>query len=191
MTKAELRKIFTAKRNKLSQFDYDRLNHALLEQFKQLDLNGIKCIHLFLPIHQRKEPDTFLLRDWLTAQHPHIQRVFPKADFADSTLQNYIDDEQLHLAVNAFGIPEPIEGNTVDQLQVDLVLVPLLAFDRQGYRLGYGKGFYDRFMAQCKPSTRFVGLSFFEPVEAIHNVNQFDQKIQECVLPQGIIKLPF
>jgi 5-formyltetrahydrofolate cyclo-ligase len=190
LTKAELRKIFIAKRAQLSQVDYERLNHDLLEQFKQVDLSNINCIHLFLPIHKRKEPDTFLIRDWLAAHHPHIQRVFPKADFATSTMQHYIHDEQLQMGINAFGIPEPIDGNTVDPKDIDMVLVPLLAFDRQGYRVGYGKGFYDRFMAQCKPGTRFVGLSFFEPVEIINDANEFDQKIQECLLPQGLIKLP-
>lgn len=71
-----------------------------------------------------------------------------------------------------------------------MVLVPLLAFDRQGYRVGYGKGFYDRFMAQCKLGTRFVGLSFFEPVECINDADAFDQKIHECLLPTGLLKLP-
>lgn len=190
MTKAELRKVFIAKRNQLSQADYDRLNHDLLEQFKQLDLSGINCIHLFLPIHKRKEPDTFLMLNWLIAKHPHIQRIVPKANFADSTMQHYIHDEQLQMGINAFGIPEPIAGNTIDPQEIDMVLVPLLAFDKQGYRVGYGKGFYDRFMAQCKPGTRFVGLSFFEPVDAISDVNPFDQKVQECILPDRLCKLP-
>jgi 5-formyltetrahydrofolate cyclo-ligase len=190
MTKAELRKIFIAKRTQLSQLDYERLNRELLEQFQLLDLSSINCIHLFLPIHKRKEPDTFLIRDWLAAFHPHIQRVFPKADFASSTMQHYLDNEELQLAINGFGIPEPVNGNTIDPKDIDMVLVPLLAFDRQGYRVGYGKGFYDRFMTQCKPGTRFIGLSFFEPVERISDANEYDQKIQECLLPQGLVKLP-
>jgi 5-formyltetrahydrofolate cyclo-ligase len=181
MTKAQLRKIYLAKRSQLSQAAYHNLNERLLQQFQQLDLTGVGCIHLFLPIHQRKEPDTFLIRDWLRLQHPHILRVFPKANFAHHTLQNYADDEALQLAVNAYGIPEPVTGNVVAVENIDLVLVPLLAYDRQGYRVGYGKGFYDRFMAQCRPDTRFIGLSFFEPVEAIDDVNEFDRKIDSCV----------
>jgi 5-formyltetrahydrofolate cyclo-ligase len=191
LTKAELRKIFLSKRSQLPQARYDELNHQLLEQFKRLDLNAIRCIHLFLPIHTRKEPNTFLIRDWLAAQHPHIQRVFPKADFADNTMQNYLDDEHLQMTVNAIGIPEPVDGNTVDPQEIDMVLIPLLAFDKQGYRVGYGKGFYDRFITQCRPDTRFVGLSFFEPVDSISDVNTFDQTIGECILPERIYKLPF
>lgn len=186
MTKAELRKIYIAKRNALSQAEYDDLNHALLQQFQQLDLSAVKCIHVFLPIHKRKEPDTFLIRDWLATYHPHIKRVFPKANFANSTMQHFADDDQLELAINAFDIPEPVTGNEVATAEIDLVLVPLLAFDKQGYRVGYGKGFYDRFMAQCLPGTRFIGLSFFDAVDKIDDVNKFDRPIGECVMSGGV-----
>jgi 5-formyltetrahydrofolate cyclo-ligase len=185
LTKAELRKLYTAKRNQLSQVEYHDLNQKLLQQFQQLDLRSIKCIHLFLPIHKRKEPDTFLIRDWLATHHPHILRVFPKANFADNTMESFADDADLELVTNGFGIPEPVNGNEVAPSQVDLMLVPLLAFDKQGYRVGYGKGFYDRLMAQCRSDTRFVGLSFFEPVEAIDDVNDWDRKIDFCLLPSG------
>lgn len=189
MTKAEIRKLYIAKRKQLSQAECDELNQELLKQFQQLDLSAINVIHLFLPIHERKEPDTFLIRQWLAANHPHIKRVFPKADFAQHTMQNFADDESLELAINAFGIPEPITGNLVDALQIDLILVPLLAFDRQGYRVGYGKGFYDRFIAQCRPDIHLIGLSFFEPVENIDDLNSFDRQLNECLMPSQHYKL--
>ncbi|WP_345949876.1 5-formyltetrahydrofolate cyclo-ligase [Mucilaginibacter sp. PAMB04274] len=190
MTKAEIRKLYIAKRNLLSQAEYDDLNHQLLHQFQQLNLAGIKCIHLFLPIHKRKEPDTFLIRNWLKDNHPDILLAFPKADFAHHTMQNYADDEQLELSINAFGIPEPVSGNAIDPLTIDMMLVPLLAFDKQGYRVGYGKGFYDRFIVQCGADTRFIGLSFFDPVEVIDDVNEFDRKITEYILPKSNGKMP-
>jgi len=190
MTKAEIRKLYTAKRKQLSQAEYDHLNQEMLKQFQHLDLSAVKVIHLFLPIQERKEPDTFLIREWLADNHPPIVRVFPKADFAHHTMQNFADDEPLELAINAFGIPEPIAGNLVDPLQIDLVLVPLLAFDKQGYRVGYGKGFYDRFLTQCRPEVQSVGLSLFEPVNYISDVNPFDCKMNLCVTPDRIFQLP-
>jgi 5-formyltetrahydrofolate cyclo-ligase len=183
--KQEIRQLYIAKRNALSEAEYDDLNHALLQQFQTLDLQGVTCIHLFLPIYKRKEPDTFLIRDWLRTKHPHIKRVFPKADFADNTMQHFADDADLQLATNAFGIPEPLTGNTVNPTEIDLVLMPLLAFDRRGYRVGYGKGFYDRFLAQCRPDAQLVGLSFFEPVEEIDDVNDFDRPMRMCITPIG------
>jgi 5-formyltetrahydrofolate cyclo-ligase len=183
LTKAELRKIYSAKRTELSQAEYDALNQNLLRQFQQLNLQGTTCIHLYLPIHKRKEPDTFLIRDWLKNNYPKITRVFPKADFADLTIENYIDDQDLALVTNGFGIPEPVTGNTIPTTEIDLMLVPLLAHDVRGYRVGYGRGFYDRLMAQCRPDTRFIGLSFFEPVDIIDDVDQYDRKIDECLMP--------
>lgn len=183
MIKAEIRKLYTAKRKQLSQAEYNYLNQELLKQFQQLDLSTVKIVHLFLPIHERKEPDTFLIRQWLENSHPQITRVFPKADFAHHTMQNFADDEFLELAINAFGIPEPVVGNLIDPLTIDLMLVPLLAFDKQGYRVGYGKGFYDRFIAQCHPDVRLIGLSFFEPVENIDDLNPFDRQLNECLMP--------
>ncbi len=183
MTKNELRKQFKARREQVSQAEYDELNQQLLQRFTSLDLGGVSCVHLFLPIRKFKEPDTFLIREWLKEHHPHIQRLFPKANFADHTIQNYADDDQLELAVNAFGIPEPVSGNLIPIQQVDLMLIPLLAHDQQGYRVGYGKGFYDRLMAQCRPGTRFIGLSFFEAVDRIDDVNEYDMKMYQTLTP--------
>lgn len=183
MTKQQLRKQFIAKRQQLSVVEYDALNRQVLLGFQEMDLTGVHCIHLFLPIRERKEPDTFLIRDWLKQHWPNIKIVFPRADFDTHTMQSFADDDALQLAVNAFGIPEPITGNEVPADEVDLMIVPLLAFDRKGYRVGYGKGFYDRFMAQCKPGTQFIGLSFFEPVEAIDDLDGYDIRMHACITP--------
>ncbi len=186
MTKQQLRQIYTAKRQQLSAAAYKDLNRQLLQQFQQLDLRAICCIHLFLPAQERKEPDTHLLRDWLKVHHPHIIRVFPKADFATLTMQSYADNEHLQLAASAHGIPEPIDGTIVDDSTIDLILLPLLAFDRRGYRVGYGKGFYDRFISHCRPDVQLAGLSFFEPVDLIENLHEFDIPLQYCVTPTQI-----
>ncbi|WP_460680661.1 5-formyltetrahydrofolate cyclo-ligase [Mucilaginibacter koreensis] len=186
MTKKQLRQLYFGKRQQLSVAAYAELNALLLQQFQQLNFNSIRCIHLFLPALERKEPDTFLIRNWLKAHHPHITLVFPKADFANYTMQSYADNEHLQLAVNNFGLTEPADGNLVDNSLIDLIIVPLLAVDRRGYRVGYGKGFYDRFIGHCRPDVRLVGLSFFEPVEAIEDLHEFDVPLQMCVMPTGI-----
>ncbi|MBS7565400.1 5-formyltetrahydrofolate cyclo-ligase [Mucilaginibacter sp. Bleaf8] len=186
MIKQELRKLYIDKRKQLSQADYEDLNHRLLLQFQQLNLSAVKYIHLFLPIHKRKEPDTFLLRQWLHENHPDIQLVFPKADFATYTMQSFLDDADLKLATNAYGIPEPVTGNLIMPHEIDMVLVPLLAFDERGYRVGYGKGFYDRFLAQCRPDALFIGLSFFEPVHSIEDADELDTRLHLCITPDEI-----
>lgn len=188
MIKDQLRREFTHRRNKLSQAEYDGLCRQLLNQFAQLDLSGVSCIHMFLPIRKRKEPDTLLIRDWLRTEHPEIQIAFPKTNFADHTMQTFLDDVNLRLEISSFDIPEPAAGTEVNPDVIDLMLVPLLAFDKQGYRVGYGKGFYDRFMKQCHPDTQFVGLSFWESVEEISDLNPYDKRLTACITPQNIYR---
>lgn len=186
MKKHALRKLFTEKRQQLSMAEYETRNKQLLFQFQQLDFSTITGIHLYLPIKFRKEPDTFLIRSWLQQAHPHIQRVFPKADFTDHRLMHFNDDEQLQVIENKFGIPEPEIGNAANINQVNLIIVPLLAFDLCGYRVGYGKGFYDRFLAGFSSSVQFFGLSFFDPVDEIEDIDGFDIPLHRCITPKKI-----
>jgi 5-formyltetrahydrofolate cyclo-ligase len=74
----------------------------------------------------------------------------------------------------------------VEEKELDMILIPLLAYDLQGNRVGYGKGFYDRFLAKCKPSVQKVGLSYFEPLDSIAGVDSFDVKLNACINPEKI-----
>jgi 5-formyltetrahydrofolate cyclo-ligase len=183
MTKQQLRQQYIAQRQNLSDENYQALNQQLLKQFQQLDLSNVQCIHIFLPIKANNEPDTYIVRDWLKAAHPQIKLVYPKTNFRDYSMQSFADDNNLQLAENKYGIPEPVSGNEVEAGEIDLVVLPMLVFDKQGYRVGYGKGFYDRFTAQCKPGTQFIGLSLFEPVDSIDDVNEFDVWMHACLTP--------
>lgn len=186
MKKAELRKIYLEKRLQLSETEYQTLNQQLLQQFKQLDFEGINAVHLFLPMLRTKEPDTQLLINYLQKAHPQIKRVFPKADFQQKTLTHFLDDEALVIAENKFDIPEPISGNQFYIDKNSIVIVPLLAFDVIGNRVGYGGGFYDRFLADCETGAQFIGLCFFNPVAWIKDANQLDVKLHVCVTPEKI-----
>lgn len=184
--KAELRKIYLEKRLQLSETEYQTLNQQLLQQFKQLDFEGITAVHLFLPMLRTKEPDTQLLINYLQKAHPQIKRVFPKANFQQKTLTHFLDDEALVIAENKFGISEPISGNQFYIDKNSIVIVPLLAFDVIGNRVGYGGGFYDRFLADCETGAQFIGLCFFNPVAWIEDANQLDVKLHVCVTPEKI-----
>ena len=186
MKKQELRKIYLEKRRQLSETKYEMLNQALLQQFITLDFSGTTAVHIFLPMLRTKEPDTWLLIKYLQTAYPHIKRFFPKANFKQKKLLNFLDDEQLVIAENKFGIPEPVSGNQFYIDKNSIVIVPLLAFDLQGNRVGYGGGFYDRFLAECELGTRFIGMSFFEPVDWIEDTDELDVKLQQCITPEKI-----
>lgn len=184
MLKAALRKQALAQRNALTSVDVALANKKLLEGFKTLDFGKIKSIHLFLPIVHQKEPDTFLMIDWLKENHPEITIVVPKADFSTNLMSNFIYLDSADLLNNHYQIPEPQKAKPFVGTP-DMVVVPLLAFDQNGYRVGYGKGFYDRFLQGI--TTQKVGLSFFEATEKIIDVHLNDIRLDKCITPNGII----
>ena len=68
---------------------------------------------------------------------------------------------------------------------IDMVFVPLLSFDKNGYRVGYGKGYYDKFLANCREDLVKVGFSFFEPVVKIEDVDGYDIPLNYCLTPEN------
>ncbi|TKC12618.1 5-formyltetrahydrofolate cyclo-ligase [Pedobacter polaris] len=184
MLKPDLRKQALAKRSALTAQELAMLNESLLKQFKTLDLSNIKSIHIFLPIVHQKEPDTFLIIDWLQENHPGIEIVVPKADFGSSLMSHYSFKDKQDLVNNHYHIPEPQKAKPFTGIP-DLVIVPLLAFDVKGFRVGYGKGFYDRFLENI--NTQKIGLSFFDATPEIIDVHLNDIRLDKCITPTGII----
>ena len=187
MTKAEARKTFLQKRLTLTEAAYQQLNLQLYQQFfTQLDLSFLKCIHLFLPIESKREPDTWPIIDRIRREFPHIRISIPKV--VDDKLENIYFEGFHQLKKNKWGIMEPEQGVPTPPEKIDLVVVPLLAYDNQGHRVGYGKGFYDQFLAQCRHDSQKIGLSFFEPTALIEDVVDFDFRITGCLTPTKFYK---
>lgn len=185
MLKSEIRKKALQERLLLDDSEYEKLSKSLLKHFKTLNFDKIKIVHIFLPITEKKEPNTFLLIEWLVENHPEIKIIVPKADFDTALMTNheYLGEEDLKK--NLYNILEPQKGSIHDG-EVDLVLVPLLAFDKLGYRVGYGKGFYDRFLENL--NAQKIGLSLSPAIDKIDDVNEYDIRLDYCITSTGIIK---
>lgn len=172
-------------RKALRKEELEALSLGLLEQVALMDFSGVKVLHLFLPIAGKAEPDTFLLIEWLTQNHPAVRIIVPRADFDSSMMTNCVYTGPDGLKESFYGILEPVDGEIYTG-PVDMVLIPLLAFDLRGYRVGYGKGFYDRFLEGME--TKKVGISLFGPVEEIADLNPYDVPMDLCITPDRIYR---
>jgi 5-formyltetrahydrofolate cyclo-ligase len=185
MTKKELRKVATEQRKLFSDAQVAEYSRTLLDHFSSFDLSGVKTLHIFIPIAEKREPDTFVFIDWLAIHHPQIKIIVPKADFGTALMSSYVYPGKEALIKNLYNILEPQKGE-LHTGDVDMVLIPMLAFDERGYRVGYGKGFYDRFLLHI--DSLKIGLSFFGPVALIDDVNEYDVRLDFCITPERIYK---
>lgn len=186
MKKAEIRNLFLSQRQSLAVEQIQVLDQQILNHFRELNLSGVQYLHLFLPILAKKEVDTYAIAAWLKENHPQIELVLSKSNLEEHTLSHFIWNEQTQLAENKWGITEPQGGSAISASELDMVLVPLLGFDERGHRVGYGKGFYDRFLAECNPQIQKIGLSLFEPVAQIDDTSDFDIPLDACITPNRI-----
>ena len=102
-------------------------------------------------------------------------------------MAHYWLESDTEITVSDWGIPEPVGASPAPVLAIDYVLVPLLVIDRVGYRVGYGKGFYDRFLTDCRDDVRTIGLSFFDPIDEVVDKDPWDIPLDHCITPKGLI----
>jgi 5-formyltetrahydrofolate cyclo-ligase len=183
MTKKEARKLFREKREKLTIPELEKLQDLVLINFQHLQLPFLYYVHSYLPIDGKKEVNPYYLTESLEFKNPGLQQVLPKVDPVQNRLRHYILEETTILRKNQYDILEPEGGEEVPADLIDLVFVPLLAFDERGHRAGYGKGYYDRFLAECRPDTIKIGLSFFDALERIEDTGNFDIRLDYCITP--------
>ncbi|RAU84093.1 5-formyltetrahydrofolate cyclo-ligase [Pontibacter arcticus] len=187
MQKAELRKLMLQQRRALPKEEVQLRSQQLATQFfRNFELKVGQTVHIFLPIIKNNEVNTWLIIDELRLQHPGVRVAVPVTDVAQNILTHHHLTDEAVLVDNLWGIPEPQNAQIILAPEVDMVLIPLLAFDEAGHRVGYGKGFYDRFLADCRPNVLKVGLSLVPPVEAIADTNPFDVPLDAVVMPDGI-----
>jgi len=186
MNKKELRTKYKALRQQLT-FD-EIMNESLLIANHCIDLPiwDKTYFHLFLPIEKQKEINTEFILQILAGRDKEI--VISKSNFEDLSMQHYLLTDNTKIKVNDYGIPEPEDGIEVPISKIDVVFLPLLAYDKKGNRVGYGKGFYDKFLSECKADVVKIGLSYFDPEDVIEDVLETDIKLDYCITPFGVIK---
>jgi 5-formyltetrahydrofolate cyclo-ligase len=184
MLKKELRQKYKELRKQLSENDIEEWSLQIANQLIRLDIWQHSFYHLFLPIESQKEVNTEYILQVLAGKDKNI--VLSKSDFSTREMTHFLLTDNTTIKKNAYDIPEPIDGLEVPVSKIDVVFVPLLAFDEKGNRVGYGKGFYDKFLAACKPEILKIGVSFFESEKVISDVLNTDIQLDFCVTPTKV-----
>jgi len=186
MTKAELRSKYKDLRNGFSNDDIETQSLNIANRLLDLDIWDKTYYHLFLSIIEHREIQTEFILHILHAKDKDI--IISKSNFKTHELTNYLLTDNTVIKKNNWGIPEPVDGIEVNNSKIDVVFVPLLAFDKQGHRVGYGKGFYDNFLSACNPETIKIGLSFFEAEACIEGIIESDVPLDYCVTPKNVYR---
>lgn len=186
MTKKELRNIYRQKRLAISAKEKMKLDDLLLIKFQQLFFNEVQCVFTYWPKEDTHEPNTHLITNYLRHMIPALQIAYPVCDVTTGNMQAILINEETDYYTNSLGITEPKEGQVLDPQIIDLAFVPLMIYDAAGYRVGYGKGFYDKYLTQCREDIIKTGLSYFDPVDKIDDKNAFDIPLNYCVTPEKI-----
>jgi 5-formyltetrahydrofolate cyclo-ligase len=186
MLKKEARQRFRSARKALTPAQKEKLDDLLLIQFQKLMLPPLQAVLSFYPIDEKYEVNTFILTRFLEFRNPGLLVCYPRTELFQNTMQAVVTGKQTEFVLNPYGIPEPDGTEVLDAAELDVVLVPLLGFDGRGARVGYGKGFYDRYLQHCRPDCLKIGFCYFEAVDQIDDANEFDVPLNYCITPQKI-----
>ncbi|WP_018613539.1 5-formyltetrahydrofolate cyclo-ligase [Segetibacter koreensis] len=187
MIKKDVRKIYKQKRVDLSATERLKLDDLLLIQLQRLSFDdSVQLVMSFWPLENHGEMNMHLYTRYLEHAIPEIKIAFPVTDPSACKMHAILVSDETEFVENKYGITEPAEGEEIEPQDIDLVFVPLLAFDKKGYRVGYGKGYYDRFLEQCREDVITVGFSYFEAIDKIDDTHQFDVPLNYCITPHKI-----
>lgn len=186
MNKQELRKKYLQQRTEISSKQKLLFDDMLLLQFQQLNFSGINSLLTYWPIAQYNEPNTHLFSSYLRHHIPQLQIAYPVCNFENDTMQAVEINEETVYITNKYGIAEPKFGSAINPQQFDLIFVPLLTCDVNGNRVGFGKGFYDKYIAQCNSNVVTMAFNYFEPVAQIDDINDNDIPLCYCITPYKI-----
>ena len=188
-SKATFRRAALVQRRALQANEVARHSQQLSEQlFRHFSVAEWQVLHVFLPLARRNEPDTWGIIRRIWAEKLAVRLAAPVVQPDGVSLLHYELTFTTRLQLNHWGIPEPDGSAPVPPTAFDAVLVPLLAADEAGHRVGYGGGFYERFLAACGPSTQFIGLNVLAgaPSGRIADVLPTDVPLTAYIAPDGM-----
>jgi len=185
MNKAELRKRYRAMRMALIPQERQQLSERMLRQFEMIKLPVPAIVMSYRPIAHPAEFDPAAVEQSLLRQFPQTRFCYPKVHNTDMDTFIFVEGKS-RWDSSGWGIPEISEGAIVAPEHIDLIIVPLLIFDRKGFRVGYGKGYYDRFLQHCRSDILTLGFSYFDPAGEINDLHTSDMRLRYGITPERV-----
>ncbi|MGC4128070.1 MAG: 5-formyltetrahydrofolate cyclo-ligase [Bergeyella sp.] len=183
MKKSELRKKYLEKRNTLSSDEIAVLSQKIFQNFVATFLpESGQNIHIFLSIEKFKEIDTQIFVNYFFKKNINV--FVPR--MSGGKLESVQITPETVYKENKWGIFEP-EDSASDNIFFDFVITPLLYCDSEGNRVGYGKGFYDRFFAEINAKALKIGINFFPPGKKIDDISESDIPLDYLVTPDAVL----
>ena len=177
-----LRKSFKKQRSLLDINQVKGLSKRIFENLLELNIWEKSFYHLYLSNQINNEVETDEIVNLLFMKN---KRVFvPKIQGKD--LLNIEIDNNTKYSLNQLGIREPISSNQKDASLLEVIFVPLLIFDKLGHRVGYGGGYYDKFLGNIKDDVLKIGLSLFEPIDKIQDMERHDIRLDYSITPKKV-----
>ena len=177
-----LRKSFKKQRSLLDINQVQGLSKRIFENLLELNIWDKSFYHLYLSNEINNEVETDEIVNLLFMKN---KRVFvPKIQGKD--LLNIEIDNNTKYSLNQLGIREPISSNQKDASLLEVIFVPLLIFDKLGHRVGYGGGYYDKFLGNIKDDVLKIGLSLFEPIDKIQDIERHDIRLDYSITPKKV-----
>lgn len=185
-SKSYWRKLYKEKRKGFSEIELQELSNQICEVAFNflLEQPRIQAIHIFLPIKAQREVDTIPLLEKLWGRG--VKTYTSMVDVSSDDLLTITLEPNSQFVLDKWGIPLPIEFEEVEKPVLDLIFVPLLAYDEKGMRLGFGRGYYDRFFKSLPNNPMKVGLSFFDPEEILPS-EEHDIPLDFCTTPAKVL----
>lgn len=191
MTKPALRRTTLARRGALTAAEVATRSAQLSAQlFQHFAVAEWRWLHVFLPLVGKNEPNTWAIIRRVWAEMPPVRLAAPVVQPDGIFLKHYELTAATPLVANRWGIAEPAGAPAAEVAPAafDAVLVPLLACDAVGQRVGYGGGFYDQFLTQCRPGTAFIGLNVLDeaPTGRVADALPTDVPLTALITPGGV-----
>ena len=170
MTKKFLRKIYKDKRTNIHISQFQELCKCIFDNLLKLSIWDKDIYHIYLSIKSKNEVNTNDIITFMLNKNKRV--IVPK--ILNNNLINFEIDQNTKFTKNKLGIREPVGKLSFDESLIEIIIVPLLVFDKSGHRVGYGGGFYDKLMSNINNNAIKIGLSLFDPVDKISDINQKD-----------------